>query len=339
MKLGERLVKMGALTPDQLDEALRSQLIHGGHLGTCLLELQYVDEHVLGQVLSEAFNVPYATPDKLLDVPQSVVELLTPKLVEKHQVVPFALEKTTLRIAIVNPTDLRALDEISFGAGKRLEPWVSPEARIFNAMERYYSIPRRPRYITISRDLDRPSVTREEAPPPSPPPDLGSSPASADPATFSAATATQERPSIDPTPPVAPAVSRTLEPAEAELAGHKEIIDDLEERLTEALCGSDTAEQVAHAVLDYASKGLPRCMLFSVRSKTATLLHAKGLTLDPDRKASLSLSVTSDPPFTGWKCCCTGTPAPAGRSKATPRTTASWCGISPSDSSWSTSRT
>ncbi len=82
-----------------------------------------------------------------------------------------------------------------------------------------------------------------------------------------------------------------------ELAAHKEIIEDLDERLTEALCGSDTAEQLASAVLDYASKGLPRCMLFSVRSRTATLLHAKGLTIDPDCKASLSLSVTSDAPF------------------------------------------
>ena len=298
MKLGERLVKMGAVTPDQLDEALRSQLIHGGHLGTCLLELQFVDEHLLGQVLAEVFNLPYAAPDKFLDVPRSVIESLTPRLVEKHQTVPFALKKTTLQLAIVDPTDLRALDEISFAAGKKLEPWVSPEARIFNAMERYYNIPRRQRYITISRDLDRPSVEgQQKAPPPPPPQDLGSSPASADPSNLPVDVAAQEQPSIDTTPPVAPVPSRAPEPSKAELAGHKEIIEDTEERLTEALCGSDTAEQLAEAVLDYASKGLPRCMLFSIRSKTATLLHAKGLTVDPDRKASLSLSVTSDPPF------------------------------------------
>ncbi len=287
MKLGERLVKMGTVTPDQLDEALRYQLIHGGHLGTCLLELQFVDEHVLGQVLSEVFNVPYAAPDKFLDVSRSVVESLTPRLVEKHQAVPFALGKTTLQIAIVDPSNFSALEEISFAASKRVEPWVSPEARLFAAMERYYNIPRRLRYVTISRGLDRPNaVAPAKEPPPPPPQDLGSAPESADPLRFSAAVAAQEQPYIDPT-----------EPSETELAGHKEIIEDLEERLTEALCGSDTAEQLASAVLDYASKGLPRCMLFSVRFKTATLLHAKGLTIDPDCKASLSLSVTSDLPF------------------------------------------
>ena len=298
MKLGERLIEMGALTQGQLDEALSGQLIHGGHLGTCLLELQFVDEHILGQLLSEVFKVQYATPDKFLDLPESVVGSLTPELVEKHQAVPFALGKTTLQIAIVDPSNFSALEEISFAASKRLEPWVAPEARIFAAMERYYNIPRRLRYVTISRGLDRPdAVARAKEPPPPLPPDLGSAPESADPSGFSSAVAAQEQPSIDPTPPVAPAVSRDPEPLEMELAAHKEIIENLDERLTEALCGSDTPAQLAEAVLDYASRGLPRCMLFSVRFKTATLLHTKGLTIDPERKANLSLSVTSDLPF------------------------------------------
>ena len=107
---------------------------------------------------------------------------------------------------------------------------------------------------------------------------------SADPSTSSAAVAAPEQPSDVP--------------SETEPVGHEEIIEDLEERLTEALCGSDTREQLADAVLDYASRGLPRCILFSVRFKTATLLRAKGLAIDPDRKANLSLSVTSDLPFT-----------------------------------------
>ena len=94
--------------------------------------------------------------------------------------------------------------------------------------------------------------------------------------------------------PQAPAES----PARAEEKPlHSEVIEDLDERLTEVLCGAESLEKLADAVLDHAAKGLPRCMLFSVRSRNATLLHAKGLEVDPERKANLTMSVTRDPPF------------------------------------------
>jgi len=259
MKLGERLVSMGVLTEEQLEEALRSQLIHGGHLGTSLLELRFIEEDFLGGVLAEVFNVPYAAPEKFLDVPLSVSESLPVKLVDEHHAVAFALEKKTLQVAIVDPSNLRALDELAFAAGRRLRPWVAPEARIFSAMERYYNIPRRPRYITISRDLDRPSgvATRRASPRP---------------------------------PPVETVRAEEKPP-------HAKTIEELEERLAKILCTAESADQLTEAVLDYASIGLPRCMLFSVRSKNATLLNARGLEVDPERKANLKLSVTTDPPF------------------------------------------
>jgi len=269
MKLGERLVNMGALSKEQLGEALRSQLIHGGHLGTCLLELRFIGEDFLGNVLAEIFKVPYAAPEKFLDVPRSVTESLPVKLVDKHHAIPFALEKKTLQIAIVDPSNLRALDELAFAAGRKIRSWVAPEARIFSAMERYYNIPRRPRYITISRDLDRPSelATRSASPRP---------------------------PLVEMQDSDAPPEGRARAEEKPPLA---EVIEDLDERLTEILCAAESAEQLADAVLDYASKGLPRSMLFSVRSKHATLLNARGLDVDPERKANLKVSVTSDPPF------------------------------------------
>src|SRR5262245_19131447 len=56
---------------------------------------------------------------------------------------------------MIDPRNLPALDELSFAAGTRIVPWISPEARIFQVMERYYDIPRRQRYIAVCQDLDQ----------------------------------------------------------------------------------------------------------------------------------------------------------------------------------------
>jgi hypothetical protein len=87
MRLGEYFVRKGIITPAQLDEALRGQLIFGGHLGTCLLEMGYVEESVLGRSLGEIFGVGYAAPHLFQDIPRNVIERLPRRLVEKHHAV------------------------------------------------------------------------------------------------------------------------------------------------------------------------------------------------------------------------------------------------------------
>ena len=62
-KLGQILIDRTAITDDQLETALRNQLMLGGHLGTCLLELGLVDEKKLGDALVAAIRVPYADPE------------------------------------------------------------------------------------------------------------------------------------------------------------------------------------------------------------------------------------------------------------------------------------
>src|SRR6185503_16860953 len=67
-RLGDRLIAKGAITQKQLDQALNAQLIVGGHLGTCLIELGMIDESALGVALSEAFGVPHAPAEALQDI-------------------------------------------------------------------------------------------------------------------------------------------------------------------------------------------------------------------------------------------------------------------------------
>jgi hypothetical protein len=155
MKLGEFFIQRGVINQAQLEQALKAQLIFGGHLGTCLMELGHVDEQRLGETLAEIFKVPYV-PQALLDnVSRSVIELMPARLVEKHHAVPFQKSNRMLHLAMIDPKNLPALDEISFFTGCKVEPWVAPEARIFQVMERYYDIPRRQRYIAVCQDMDR----------------------------------------------------------------------------------------------------------------------------------------------------------------------------------------
>lgn len=154
-RLGEFLVEAVKITETQLQRALTAQLVFGGHLGTSLLELGYLDEETLGKTLSGIFKVSYTDFDELSKAPYAVIRTLPAKLVEKHKVVPLGLEDKTLHLAMIDPTNLLALDEISFVTEYRLAPTLSPEVRILQSLEKYYNIPRSQRFVTLSDDLAR----------------------------------------------------------------------------------------------------------------------------------------------------------------------------------------
>lgn len=154
MRLGEIFIQKGMITQAQLEQALHAQLIYGGHLGTCLIEQGIVNEEQLGRVLSDSFKVPYAGVERFAEIPRSVIQTLPPRTVDKVHAIPFEKHGKILSVAMIDPTDLPTLDEVAFASGCRIDPWVAPEVRILQAMERYYDIPRRQRYIAVCRDLD-----------------------------------------------------------------------------------------------------------------------------------------------------------------------------------------
>jgi len=154
-RLGEILVRSGRLTEEELRRALDAQHVFGGHLGTSLLELGYVDEETLGETLSSVYNVPFASSDMLSSVPYTVVRSLPPKLAQKHKVIPLRLVGRTLHIAMVDPKNLLSLDEVAFVTGFRIDPWVAPELRVLQALEKYYSLPCGQRFVTLSRALSK----------------------------------------------------------------------------------------------------------------------------------------------------------------------------------------
>ncbi len=159
VRLGEMLVSAGKISQEQLEEALRYQVIFGGKLGTNLIELGYLDEEEIALFLSEKLGVPYVQPDRLMDIPPDVIRLIPKETAAKYKIIPFSLEKKRLHLVMADPSDLPAIDEISFMTGLTIKPLVAPEVRIILALEKYYGIERDVRYISIIQKVEK---TREK---------------------------------------------------------------------------------------------------------------------------------------------------------------------------------
>lgn len=151
LKLGELLINEGLLTQEQLDEALKCQVIFGIKLGSSLIEMGFIEEGKLLKLLSKKLGVPAVTRKELMEVPYSIYSLLPSSVAEKHRVIPFKLENKRLSIAMSDPTDFNAIDELAFLTGYIIQPYIAPDIRISFALEKYYQIQRDMRYLSVSR--------------------------------------------------------------------------------------------------------------------------------------------------------------------------------------------
>ena len=159
-KIGRSLVKKGLLTEKQLDDAVRAQLRGGGHLGTCLIELGLMDEAALTEALAEIYGVPSAPPDALHKIDERTIAIVPAKVADEYCVIPFRVYKKALHLAMVDPSNLPAVNALSFATGMRILPWVAPELRIFQALERYYGVPRSRRYVALCDAVDSGTAMR-----------------------------------------------------------------------------------------------------------------------------------------------------------------------------------
>ncbi len=281
MKLGEILVQKQLIDKAQLKEALEAQLIFGGHLGTCLMELGYPPEQDLASVLAEAHEVGMAPPGWFESVPKYVTSALNDRLVEKHQAVPFRLQDKGLDVAMVNPKDLLARDELSFASGYKIRSWVSPEARIFQAMERYYDIPRRLRYVTLCKEIDKHAAMEPQL--------LSSKRVQA----MREAVRPQPAPEAPPPLPARKPSPKVSKASVLEPPSDTDPLGPLAQRLMRA----DTVDEVTELALEHASHTLERCLFFMVRSGAALPWQATGFHSDPSKWESLSFPITSEPIF------------------------------------------
>jgi hypothetical protein len=148
MKLGELLIQNGFLTPDQLEKALDAQQLYGGKLGTNLVELGLVSETVLAGFLAEQLHMEAAGPEEFETIPDEILKLVPRDVLKEHRMIPLKLGQK-LRVAISDPHDLSAIDQLGFQIGKPIQTVIAPEIWIVAALERHYHIARPVRYIAV----------------------------------------------------------------------------------------------------------------------------------------------------------------------------------------------
>jgi type IV pilus assembly protein PilB len=136
-RLGELLVEQKLLTDAQLHGALLEQKKWGGRLGVTVVELGFVDENQLVQVLASQLNLPVVNLDAEV-FHNDIAKLLRLDLAERYGVFPLSNDGQTLRIATSDPTSLEQLQELGFALGKRIVPSVATAHSIERAIRRYY---------------------------------------------------------------------------------------------------------------------------------------------------------------------------------------------------------
>jgi len=169
MRIGELLLERGAISRDQLEQALVAQQQSRQRLGTTLVEMGAISEVLLAQVLAQSLGLPTVDLNQL-PVDWSAVHLLRTSFCERHDLFPFAIDgKGTAHkqvlVAMSDPFNQGALEEIEFTTGLKVAPFVSTLSHIRAAIRRYYHKVPDPR---VEVSPDRPGSVRlapEEEPP------------------------------------------------------------------------------------------------------------------------------------------------------------------------------
>jgi type IV pilus assembly protein PilB len=137
VRLGELLVKENLITQDQLQKALEYQRQNGGKLGSCLSKLGFISDDDIMGVLSRQYGVPSINL-KYYEVDASVIKLIPQDTAIRYQVIPLSRVGSTLTIAMTDPTNVFAMDDIKFMTGFNVEPVVASESAITEAISKFY---------------------------------------------------------------------------------------------------------------------------------------------------------------------------------------------------------
>lgn len=137
-KLGEILVRENLITSQQLREALDYQRNNGGRLGSNLIKLGIISDEVITSVLSRQYGVPSINLE-LFHIDEETVKLISHEVSMKYTVLPISKVGATLTMAMADPTNVFAMDDIKFMTGLNVEPVIASEASIQSAIATYYS--------------------------------------------------------------------------------------------------------------------------------------------------------------------------------------------------------
>ena len=166
-RLGDLLIDAGVLTQEQLETALKSQKTTGERLGKELINLGFITEMTMIQALEFQLGIPHIDMSEMV-VASDVASLIPGALAERYQIIPIRKEGPTITLAMVDPTNLFAIDDVHMITGCNVSPVIAVERDIVRAINQAYGIRDlvdkavnrlRPEDVTVS-DME----TTEDAP-------------------------------------------------------------------------------------------------------------------------------------------------------------------------------
>ena len=137
VRIGEMLVKEQLITTQQLQEAVSRQKVNGGKVGPILIGLGYVKDEDLTALLSRQYGVPFINLSQF-EIDTRVARIIPPETARKYHVIPVSCSGATLTIAMTDPTDVFAMDDIKFMTGYNIETVVASETAVLAALDKYY---------------------------------------------------------------------------------------------------------------------------------------------------------------------------------------------------------
>jgi type IV pilus assembly protein PilB len=136
-KLGEILVRENLITSQQLKEVVEYQRVNGGRLGTNLVRLGMITDDVITAVLSRQYGVPSINLD-LFHIEPEVIRLISQEVALKYSILPISKMGPTLTLAMADPTNVFAIDDVKFMTNLNVEPVIASETSIHIAIGKYY---------------------------------------------------------------------------------------------------------------------------------------------------------------------------------------------------------
>src|SRR5437868_11801124 len=138
-RLGDLLVKEKVITPEQLEQATKLQKDSHSRLASALLKPNFVNDEDFTNFLSRQYGVP-AINLSYFEIDPSVVKLIPYETAKRYQILPLSRVGASLTIAMVDPTNVFAMDDIKFMTGFNIEPVVASESSIMDGIEKAYAV-------------------------------------------------------------------------------------------------------------------------------------------------------------------------------------------------------
>ncbi len=137
IKLGQLLLNSGIITENQLEQAINKQNKEGHRLGFHLVEMQAISEEDLNKFLARQQSVEFANLDGK-EIDKNIIHLITDDIARRYEVIPISREGRKLIVAMTDPNNLFAIDDLRFSLGMDIEPHICASSMIKKALAKYY---------------------------------------------------------------------------------------------------------------------------------------------------------------------------------------------------------